>query len=109
MLNETELPDLMGRDVLDSDGKSIGQVECFFNDKATRKPEWIGVFTGTFRTHHFLVPVAGATREGLALRVPWAKEQVESAPDYGDPDRAISEELEREAYRHYGEEPAVTP
>ena len=30
-----------------------------------------------------------------------------SAPDYGKPDRAISEEMEREAYRHYGLESAA--
>jgi sporulation protein YlmC with PRC-barrel domain len=107
MLNETELQDLMGRDVLDRDGKTIGQVECFYNDKETGRPEWIGVFTGTFRTHHFLVPVEGATREATGLRVPWPKEQVHAAPDYGKPDEPISEEMEREAYRHYGLRSAV--
>jgi hypothetical protein len=39
--------------------------------------------------------------------VPWTKAQVDDAPDYGT-DTSISEELEREAYRHYGLEPAAT-
>ena len=107
MLNETELRDLLSRDVLDAGGKSIGNVETFFADRNTGKPEWIGVFTGTFRHHHYLVPVKGATREGTALRIPWTKEQVHGAPDYGDPEGAISEEMEREAYRHYGLETAA--
>jgi hypothetical protein len=102
MLDETQLRELMGRDVIDSEGKSIGNLETFFADRSSGRPEWIGVFTGMFRQHHFLVPVEGAEVAGHALRVPWTKEQVKSAPDYRDPETSISEELEREAYRHYG-------
>jgi PRC-barrel domain len=107
MLSESDLRELIGRDVLDSEGKSIGNLETFFNDKDSGVPEWIGVFTGTFRHHHLLVPVRGAEREGTALRLQWTKDQVHSAPDYGKPDKAISEEMEREAYRHYGLETAA--
>lgn len=107
MLNESELRALMSRDVLDREGKSIGNVETFFKDRQTGKPEWIGVFTGTFRQRHFLVPVRGIESEGVRVRVPWTKDQVHSAPDYRDPEGSISEEMEREAYRHYGLEPAV--
>jgi sporulation protein YlmC with PRC-barrel domain len=107
MLNEGQLRELMSRDVLDSEGKSIGNVETFFADRATGQPEWLGVFYGTIRSHHRLVPVRGAEREGQAVRVPWTKDQVHAAPAYPDPDRGISEELEREAYSHYGLESAV--
>ena len=96
----------MGRDVIDSEGKSIGNLETFFADRSSGRPEWIGVFTGTFRQHHYLVPVEGADVDGSAVRVPWTKEQVRSAPDYRDPEGSISEEMEREAYRHYGLQPA---
>ena len=102
MLTETELLQLMGRDVLDGGGKTIGQAECFFNDKVTGKPEWIGVFTGTFRHHHYLVPVEGAVRENGAIRVPWTKEQVQEAPEYHAPEKGISEAMESDAFRHYG-------
>jgi sporulation protein YlmC with PRC-barrel domain len=106
MLDETRLRDLMGRDVIDSDGKSIGNLETFFADRNTGRPEWLGVFTGTFRQRHYLVPVEGAEVAGSAVRVRWTKEQVKSAPDYSDPEASISEELEREAYAHYGLTPA---
>lgn len=102
MLEETRLRDLMGHDVIDRDGKSIGNLETFFADRNTGRPEWLGVFTGTFRQHHYLVPVEGADVAGSAIRVPWTKDQVKSAPDYRDPETSISEELEREAYTHYG-------
>jgi PRC-barrel domain len=107
MVDESELMTLISHDVVDREGKSVGNVETIFNDRQTGKPEWIGVFTGTFRQHHLLVPVKGAEKEGTTLRVPWTKEKVHSAPEYRDPDGSISEELEREAYRHYGLEPAV--
>ena len=106
MLDETQLRQMMGRDVVDRDGKSIGNLETYFADRSTGRPEWIGVFTGTFRQHHYLVPVEGAVSEGTAVRVPWTKEQVQSAPDYGDPEESISEEMEREAYGLYGLQPA---
>jgi sporulation protein YlmC with PRC-barrel domain len=106
MLEETRLRDLMGRDVIDNDGKSIGNLETFFADRNTGRPEWLGVFTGTFRQRHYLVPVEGADVDGNAIRVPWTKDQVKSAPDYSDPETSISEELEREAYSHYGLTPA---
>jgi sporulation protein YlmC with PRC-barrel domain len=102
MLEEKRLRELMGRDVIDSEGKSIGNLETFFADRSTGRPEWLGVFTGTFRQRHYLVPVEGADVAGSAIRVPWTKEQVKSAPDYRDPETSISEELEREAYTHYG-------
>lgn len=108
MLDETQLRDLLGRDVVDSDGKSIGNLETYFADRSTGRPEWIGVFAGTFRQHHFLVPVEGAASEGPAVRISWTKEQVKNAPEYRDPEKSISEELEREAYRHYGLQPAVS-
>jgi hypothetical protein len=107
MLNETDLRDVMTHDVVDTEGKSVGNIETFFKDRESGRPEWLGVYTGTFRPHHYLVPVEGAEREGTAVRVPWTKEQVHSAPSYRDPDEPISEEMEREAYAHYGVKTAV--
>jgi uncharacterized protein YrrD len=106
MLDEAQLRNLIGRDVIDRDGKSIGALETYFADRSTGRPEWIGIFTGTFRHRHYLVPVEGVVSEGTVIRVPWTKEQVESAPDFGDPEASISEEMEREAYSHYGLQPA---
>jgi hypothetical protein len=102
MLTEAELRDLLGRDVVDGQGKTIGNLETFFKDRDTGQPEWLGVFSGLLRSHHRLVPVRGAEREGTAIRVQWTKDQVEGAPEYRDPDRPISEELEAGAYRHFG-------
>jgi hypothetical protein len=107
MQSDSELQALTSREVLDSEGKSVGYVERVFTDRGSGEPEWIGVFTGSFRHHHRLVPSRGVESRGTAVRVPWTKAQVDDAPDYGT-DTSISEELEREAYRHYGLEPAAT-
>ena len=104
MLGESDLRELLARDVIDREGKTVGNLETYFVDRETGRPEWIGVFSGTFRSHHYLVPVQGAEREGAAVQVPWTKDQVHDAPQYSDPDGPISEELEREAYSHYGVE-----
>jgi sporulation protein YlmC with PRC-barrel domain len=107
MLDQAELQALIGADVIDRDGKSVGNLEYVFNDADTGRPEWIGVFGGTLRHYHLLVPVERIEREETRLRVPWTKEQVKSAPDYGDA-RSVSDELERETYRHYGLTPATS-
>jgi PRC-barrel domain len=105
MLNESDLRASVSRDVVDRDGKSVGYVETIFNDRTTGKPEWIGVLIGTLRRRHVLVPVSGAQKADGGVLVPWTKDEVESAPDYGGMDRDVSDEMEREAYRHYGMEP----
>ncbi len=104
MLTETELRELLGRDVLDREGKSLGNLETFFKDRGTGQPEWLGVFSGLVRSHHRVIPVRGAERDGTAIRVRWTKDEVARAPEYEDPDGPISEELEDRAYRHYGVE-----
>jgi sporulation protein YlmC with PRC-barrel domain len=101
MLEEAELQSLIGFDVVDQDGKSVGNLEYVFKDADTGRPEWIGVYGGTIRHYHLLVPVEGVEREATRLRVPWIKEQVKSAPDYGGA-RSVSGELERATYSHYG-------
>jgi sporulation protein YlmC with PRC-barrel domain len=101
MLDESELRSLLSHDVVDGNGKTVGNLELIFNDRETARPEWLGVFTGAFRHHHRLVPVEGAARDGHTVRVPWTKEQIDSAPDYGTATQ-IPEEMEREAYAHYG-------
>jgi hypothetical protein len=113
MLDKRDLRDLAGQGVVDCDGNSIGYVDQIFNDDRTGEPEWIGVMTGTFRHHFHLVPVSGVGKANGALQVPWTKDQVNRAPEYGrgghlgllglgDYRPAISEAEEREADAHYG-------
>jgi hypothetical protein len=108
-MEQSDILALTTHEVVDRDGKSVGYVECVFNDRKTGKPEWLGVMTGTFRNHHVLVPVSDVERAKGSVAVPWTKEEIVSAPDYGKPETSISEEMEHDAYRHYGIEPSPAP
>jgi sporulation protein YlmC with PRC-barrel domain len=112
-MDESELRTLAGHEVVDRDGKSVGYVDQIFNDTETGKPEWIGVTTGTFRRRFHLVPVSAAEKANGTLRVPWTKDRVNHAPEYGRGDlggilgigdyrAGVSEEKEREAYAYFG-------
>jgi sporulation protein YlmC with PRC-barrel domain len=108
MLDESDLRSLVSREVVDPEGKSVGYVETVFRDRETGRLEWLGVMTGTWRHHHRLVPATEVERSATSVAVPFTKEQIQSAPEYEDPDNPISQELEERAYRHYGREAAVS-
>ena len=111
MLDEADLTALIGHDVEDRDGKSIGYLEHVFSNAETGTPEWAGVLAGTFRQHHVLVPLEGAERVGGSLRVAWPKDRVKDAPRYdreepgsvaGTERVRISASMDRDARAHYG-------
>jgi uncharacterized protein (TIGR02271 family) len=102
---------MRGKPVYTSDGEKLGDFEGIYHDEDTGEPEWIRVKSSTLGgilgTKHFLVPLAGAEfqdGEDPAIRVPYSKDRVQYAPDVeGD---WISEEDERQLYRHYGLQPS---
>ena len=95
----TDMQQMIGRSVYDSQRERIGWIDEIFVDEATRTPEWIGIGEGLRREKH-LVPVEGARIEGEGLTVPYAKAQINETPDIGG--HALSIEQERELYRSYG-------
>jgi sporulation protein YlmC with PRC-barrel domain len=111
-----EVADLLGREVVDMNGSSVGYVDLVFVDHDTSRPEWLGVWSGTPGGPRVLVPLRGAEVSTGEIRVPWTESVVRDAPDYGEEDDrglvshdtggiAISSEKERAAYLHYGLEP----
>jgi sporulation protein YlmC with PRC-barrel domain len=113
MIDENDVKGLLGHEVLDRDGKSIGYVDQVFTDNQTGEPEWIGVITGGLRRRTHLVPIAGLETGNGTLKVPWTKNRVKESPQYdsgdkgsilglGDYTQAISESKEREASAFYG-------
>jgi hypothetical protein len=115
--SQAELVPLVGHEVLDANGKSVGYVDLLFADDATGQPEWIGLWNGVWGTRpRVLVPLRGIELVEDELRLPWTEDVVKSAPAYDDEDDrglfgddsdviGISPEKEREAYAHYGVEP----
>ena len=71
------------------------------SDKVTNQPEWALLEAGATGPAPTFVPLVSANEEGDTVRVPFAKTLVERAPSM-PADRELSEEQERELYRHYG-------
>jgi sporulation protein YlmC with PRC-barrel domain len=113
MVDENDVRSLLGHEVVDRDGKSIGYVDQIFTDNQTGEPEWIGVITGGLRRRTHLVPVTGLETGNGTIKVPWTKDRVKESPQYGSGDKgsvlglgdyraAISESKEREVHAYYG-------
>jgi len=112
MVDEHNARALVGHEVVDCHGKSIGYVDQVFNDAETGEPEWLGVITGGLRRRTHLVPISGLEPENVSLKVRWTKDRVKGGPEYGGGDKgsilglgeygaAISNSKEREAYAYY--------
>jgi sporulation protein YlmC with PRC-barrel domain len=113
-----ELRGLVGHEVIDRDGESIGYVDLVFVDHDTARPEWLGIWNGVWETRpRVLVPMQGIEHVEDEIRVPWTKDVVMSAPTYDDEDDrglfddedviGISPEKERITCTHYGIEGPV--
>jgi len=99
--NLSDPAQLNGVTVQDSDGGKIGKVTDVYLDDQTSKPEWAAVKTGMFGGHVSLVPLANASFDGDALKVPYDKDQVKNAP-HQDPAQELSPQQEAEIFDHYG-------
>lgn len=112
-----ELVPLVGHEVVDAGGKSVGYVDLLFVDNETGRPEWLGIWNGVWGTRpRVLVPLRGIELVEDELRLPWSEDVVKKAPSYDEEDDrglladhadviGISAEKERAAYAHYGVEP----
>ena len=90
-----------GRTLVDHHGEPLGSIEIIYLDKVTNQPEWALLEAGATGPAPTFVPLVSANEEGDTVRVPFAKALVERAPSM-PADRELSEEQERELYRHYG-------
>ncbi len=90
----------IGQKVVSNDGEKVGTVEEIYLDQQTNQPEWALVKTGMTGGSSF-VPLAGASLEPDALRVPQTKEIVKGSPDVMA-DGELSQQEEAELYSYYG-------
>ena len=88
-INESNVNDVLGKDVHGADGRKIGE-------------EWVTVKTGIVGTKESFVPIAQAQLEGDFLTVPYDEELVKGAPTLNVDTDHLSKDEEAELYRHYG-------
>ncbi|MBW1603275.1 PRC-barrel domain-containing protein [Streptomyces sp. JJ66] len=91
---------LIGRKAYDRDGAKIGTVDEVYLDDATGRPEWAAVRTGLFGRDAF-VPLEPSEVVEETLRVPYTRNLIREAPDFGV-GRHLSPEQELQLYHHYG-------
>jgi hypothetical protein len=90
-----------GQDVLDLEGNRVGKLESLFTDTDDGSPSLGCIKSGRIAKHFALVPLAGASFARNHIRLPYAKEQIESAPGVGEGGR-ITRADELLVARHYG-------
>ena len=90
-----------GRTLLDRDGGRIGTIDAIYLDDPTGQPEWALVNTGLFGTTSSFVPLAQAFQSDNDVVAPYDKQLVSDAPRV-DPHGHLSEDEERQLWRHYG-------
>jgi uncharacterized protein (TIGR02271 family) len=97
----TSAYEFVGRTVVDRDGEKLGTIKEIYEDQQTGKPEWATVAGGLFGLKSHFVPLVDAAPTGEDIRLPVAKDQVQSAPSV-DADGGLSEQEEQHLFEHYG-------
>jgi uncharacterized protein (TIGR02271 family) len=102
MIAENEVRNLIGRDVIGSEGQKIGTAGQVYFDDVTGQPDWVTVNTGLFGMNESFVPLQSAQFSEDRLTVPFDKDTVKDAPNVDPSDGHLSPEDEAELYRYYG-------
>jgi uncharacterized protein (TIGR02271 family) len=103
MITQEQVRDLIGSQLVDSDGQKVGKVGQIYLDDQTGKPEWATVNTGFFGSSESFVPLAEASVSGDEIRVPYTKDQIKDAPNVDvDAGGHLDQSEERNLYQHYG-------
>jgi stress response protein YsnF len=97
---DSQLGDLTGSAVYDSNGDKIGKVGQVYTDDRDGNPTWLSVNTGLFGTSETFLPIGEATFADGDVRVPFTKDMVKDAP-HVDADGHLSPEDERQLYAYY--------
>src|SRR5690242_5865729 len=97
----------VGLEVFDSHGDRIGKLHEIHLGGGG-KPDLAVVKTGLFGLRSSVVPLNGASLEGDAVIVPYAKTLVRDAPALPKDQHEIGPAEEAAVYRYYGLEPPAT-
>jgi uncharacterized protein (TIGR02271 family) len=101
MIENLDVSEWYDRNLVGPDNSKIGKITDIYLDNDTDQPEWAAVQTGLFGNRVSFVPLAGASRAGDDLMVPYDKAMVKDAPNV-EADGALSPEEEAQLYQHYG-------
>jgi hypothetical protein len=94
-----------GAAVTGGQGELLGHVSAVYVDNANGRPAWAAV---QGRRHTAVVPLELSRFDGMTLQVPFAAEQLETAPHH-NPSTPITYEEGDDLARHFGLLPASPP
>ena len=97
---ERHTDELVGREVRDTGGETLGKLEQVYRDRDSDAPTWGVVKAGRFREQRF-VPLSGVEGNGDEVVVPATKADVDQSPRFV-PRQAMSPEVEQQLRHHYG-------
>jgi hypothetical protein len=102
MFEAENIRDWREHDVVDPDGKKIGQLEAVYVDTGTDEPAFGSVRIGMVGRHRLtFVPLDRAVVLPGQLKVAYTKSQVKGAPTI-DTDGELPADDEPELFKHYG-------
>lgn len=102
MADDLRPENLIGHQLLDGEGHSVGKINQVYLDDRTNEPSWVSVHTGLFGRKETLVPLQGAQPQQEDLQVPYDKATVKDAPHI-ESGAHISPETESEVRDYYAE------
>jgi hypothetical protein len=99
---EKSADELLGQQVVDPHGYTIGKIEALFLHGQDERACWAQVKTGLIRSDSVLVPLHDAQQDGDQIRVVYEKEHVNAAPEIEPDGNELSDEQADELHGHYG-------
>lgn len=99
---------IIGEKLVDREGNPVGKITDVIVDSATLENEWLTVKTGMMSGEH-LVPFAVVEDRGEEIAVPFAKDEIKSAPTPDKGHAAPSPTERQEVFSHFGMEDPGPP
>ena len=102
MFEAGDIREWRGHDVVDSDGRKIGELEAIYVDTSTDLPAFATVKVGIPTRYRLVfVPLAGATVGPGYLKVDHGRKQVKDGPSIST-DGELPSADEEAIFKHYG-------
>ncbi len=99
---EKSADDLLGQQMVDPHGYTIGKIEALFIHGQDERANWARVKTGLVRTSSVFVPLHDAQQDGSRIRVVYEKEHVNEAPEVEPEGEELSDDDADVLHNHYG-------
>jgi PRC-barrel domain len=99
---EKSADDLLGTQVVDPHGYTIGKIDALFVHGDDERARWARVKTGIVRKDAVFVPLHDAQADGGQIRVVYEKEHVNEAPEIEPEGNELSDDDADVLHTHYG-------